>query len=236
MESWIFSNMSARVKRGAVVEISAAAVEVVAIYDCAAVGDVSVMVEHRAAIVPVISPVIPTPAKSSEEADSKSSAEVESWAGIKDSGHGIPTRVGQNGVSVHDPWIVSGHVNNVRIRRLNDDRASLSRYLLLVVAVQLSGLLSLLAHRLDGVRHSLRIVGVCFAEGRSPGKVFVHVFENRWKLCESLYARVPVLFVDFFGKLVTLEIGVALHPAVRLDNLGWVGGSGENLCNESVGV
>src|SRR5882757_1786137 len=116
MESWIFSNMSARVKRGAVVEISAAAVEVVAIDDRAAVGDVSVMVEHRAAIVPVISPVIPAPAKSTEETDSKSSAEVESWAAIKDSRHGIPTGVGQNRVCVRDPWIVGWHVNNVRIR------------------------------------------------------------------------------------------------------------------------
>lgn len=165
MESWISSNMFPRVKRGAMVKIAAAVVEVVAIHNRAAVGDVSVMVEHRAAIVPVISPVIPAPAKSSEETDPKSSAEVESWATIKDSGHGIPTRVGQNGVSVYDPWIVSRHVHNVRIRRLNDDRVSLSRHLLLVVAVQLSGLLSLLAHRLDGIRHSLRIVGVCFAEG-----------------------------------------------------------------------
>src|SRR5258708_34630659 len=69
-----------------------------------------------------------------------------------------------------------------------------------------------------------------------PRNVLVHVFEGRWKLCEGLDARVPGLFVDFFCQLFTLDIGMTLHPAVRLDDLSRIGGSSENLRNERVRV
>src|SRR5882672_3903463 len=138
VKSWI----SAPVKPVFVVEIGVAAVEVVVIHDRAAVGDISAVIEHRVMAVPVVSPVIPAPAKPAEEADSKSSTEVESWAAKKDSGHRIPTWVRHNRIPIHEPRIVGWHVNNVRVCRLNDDRVSLSRYVLLFIAIQLSGLLS----------------------------------------------------------------------------------------------
>src|SRR6267142_6361019 len=98
------------------------------------------------------------------------------------------------------------------------------------------GLTSLLTQGLHGIGHILRLVYVCIAKRRRPRQVLVHVFKNRRELRQGLYARIPVLFVDFFGELVTLEIGMTLHPALRLDNLSWIRGSGENLRNERVRV
>ena len=76
VESWISAYRSASVKCIAVVKVAAVGIEVVAIDDRAAVGDVGVVVVNRGATVPIIVPVMPAPPKSSEKADSKSSAEV----------------------------------------------------------------------------------------------------------------------------------------------------------------
>src|SRR6267143_5820976 len=89
---------------------------------------------------------------------------------------------------------------------------------------------------LHGIRHILRLVYIRLAKRRRPSQVLVHVFKNRRELRQGLYARIPVLFVDFFAELVTFEIGMTLHPALRLDNLSWIRGSGENLGNERVRV
>ena len=76
MESWIFASRSGPVERVAMVKIAAVVIEVVAIDDRAAVGDVGVVVVNRGATVPIIIPVMPAPPKSAEEADSKTSAKV----------------------------------------------------------------------------------------------------------------------------------------------------------------
>jgi hypothetical protein len=64
------------VKCIAVVKIAAVVIEVVAIDDRAAMGDVSVVVIYSGPALPIIIPVMPAPPKSSEEADSKPTAEV----------------------------------------------------------------------------------------------------------------------------------------------------------------
>ena len=55
--------------------IKAGVIEIVAIDDRSAVGDVGVVVVDYPVATPVASPVIPTPPKSSEEADSESKTE-----------------------------------------------------------------------------------------------------------------------------------------------------------------
>ena len=165
MESRISASGSASVECVAVVEIAAVVIEsivieIVAVDDRAAVGDVGVMVVSRAVTVPIIIPVVPTPPKPSEETDSKSTSEKDRGATIKNSGHGHPARVSDHGISVYEPWIVGRHVDHIRIGWLDDDGVALSRYTLLFVAIQLAGLLSLLAHHLDGIRHRLRLIGI----------------------------------------------------------------------------
>src|SRR5580704_1443615 len=219
-----------------VATVKVAVVEVVAIDDRPAVGDVGVMVIDHGPAVPVISPVMPAPSKSSEEADSKSDAERDCRAGKKDSGHGIPAWVGDDGRPVDEPRIISRYIDHLRVGRFDSDGAALGRHLLLFVAVQLAGVPRLLPHRLNSISHILLLVGIGVAKGRSPRKVLVHVFKDRGKLRESLHARIPRLFVDFFGQLFTLEVGMTLHPAVCLDNLGRIRGRRENLGNQGVGV
>jgi len=149
----------------AVVEVAAPLVEVVAIDDRSAVGDVGVVVVDHPMAMPVASPVIPAPPKSSEEADSKPNTEGNCGAGKKDSGHRNPARVGDDRYPIHEPRIIGRHVDHVRVGRLDDDRVALSCYAFLFVAIQLASLSSLLAHRLDSIRHILLLVGICVAEG-----------------------------------------------------------------------
>ena len=52
----------------------AGVIEIVAIDEDPAVGDISVMVENDSVVMPVISPAVPAPAKTTEKADSKAEA------------------------------------------------------------------------------------------------------------------------------------------------------------------
>src|SRR5690348_12196083 len=100
----------------------------------------------------------------------------------------------------------------------------------------MASLLGLATQRLDRIGHVVRLADVCLAKGRSPREVLVHVFEKRRELRHGLYAGIPVLFVDFFCQLFSLEIGITLHPALRLDNLSRIRRGSHDLRNQSVWV
>src|SRR5467141_3993814 len=218
----------------AVVEIAAAAVKVVAIDDGSAVGNVGVVIVDHSVAMPVASPVMPAPTIPSEEADAEPDSKSDTRSGQEDPWHRIPAWIGHDRLAIHEPRIIGRHVDHLRIGRFDDDGVALRCYLLLFIAIQVASLVSLLTHRLDGIRHVLLLVGIGIAKGGSPREVLVHVFKNRGKLCEGLYAGVPGLFVDFFCQLFTLEVGMAFDPAVRLDNLCRIRGSNEILRNEGV--
>ena len=150
-------------ERVALVEV--AVVEVVAIDDCSAVRDVGVVVVDHSMAMPVASPVMPAPAISSEKSDSEPDSKSNPRSAQKDSGHRIPTWICNDRVAVDEPRIVRRHVNHFRIGRFDDDGVALSRYFLLFIAIQVAGLVSLLAHHLDGVRHILLLIGVRIAKG-----------------------------------------------------------------------
>src|SRR5713226_3518950 len=143
----------------AVVEV--AVVEVAAIDNRSAVGDVGIVVVNRRAAMPVISPEMPAPPKSSEVTDSKSNTERESDAAPKNPGHRIPAWVGNNRRTVHQPRIIGWHIDHFRVSRFDNDCVSLRRYLLLFVAIQMASLARLLTHGLHCVCHILRLVGIC---------------------------------------------------------------------------
>ena len=201
-----------------------------------AVRDTFVMIEERSTAMPVVAPVMPAPAISSEEADTKSNAKGNAGATPVNPGHGKPAWIRDDRLTVHEPGVVGGNINDLWVGRFDDDRVALRRYLLLFGVTQMAGTASLLTQGLDGLGHILRLGDIRLAKGRGPREVLVHVFENRRELRHSLYAEIPVLFVYLFRQLFTLEVRMTLHPAVRLDNLGWIGGGGENLRNECVWV
>src|SRR5438876_4110184 len=125
---------------GGAIEIVAAmieivVVEVVAIDDGCAMGDVGVVVVDYPVAMPIASPVMPAPSKSPEEADSKSNPERDCRPSQKDPWYGIPAWICDDRVAVHEPRIVRGHVNHFRIRGFDDDCVPLRCYLFLFIAI-----------------------------------------------------------------------------------------------------
>ncbi len=167
MEPRTSAARSASVERVAMVEVAVievGVVEVVAIDDRSAVGDVGVVVvDHRAA-VPVVSPVMPAPPKSSEKAYPEADSKSNPRSGQKDPRHRIPAWICDDRFAVHDPGIIGRHVDHLRVGRFDGDRVALSCYLLLFIAIQVAGIVSLLTHRLDGIRHILLLVGIRVAK------------------------------------------------------------------------
>src|SRR6267154_2117289 len=141
-----------------------AVVEVVTINDRPAVGDVGVVIVNHPMAMPVASPVMPAPTISSEETDAEPNSKSNPPSGKEDSRHGVPARIRQDRLAIHEPGIICGYIDDLRIGRFDDDCVPLSRYLLLFVAIEVAGLVSLLTHCLDGIRHILLLVGVCVAK------------------------------------------------------------------------
>lgn len=152
----------AMVETAATIEIGM--VEIVAIDDRSAVGDVGVVIVDHSMAMPVASPVMPAPTIPSEKTNPKADSKSNPHSTQEDPWHGIPTWVCDDRVAVHEPWIVGGHIDHLRVGRFDDDRVVLSRYLLLFVGIQVAGFASLLTHHLDGVRHILLLIGIRIAE------------------------------------------------------------------------
>src|SRR5437899_2112262 len=133
-----------------------------------AVGGPFVMIEECSPAMPVVVPVMPAPPKSSEEADTKSNAKGKAGATPKNPRHGIPARVRNDRRTIHQPGVVGGNVNDLRVGRFDDDCVALRRYLFLFVVIQMAGTASLLTQGLAGIGHSLRLRDIGFAKGRGP--------------------------------------------------------------------
>src|SRR5712672_2383732 len=202
--------------------------------ELSAVRNELMVIEECPAALPVVAPMAPAPAKSPKISESKSNTERKSDAAPKNSRHRIPAWVGHDRSAIHKPRIIGRHINRFRIRRLDNDCVSLRCYLLLFIATQMSGVLSVSAHLLNSIGHVLRVVCVGLAQRRTPRQILVHVLEHGRKLRERLYARIPILFIDFFGEIFALEVRMPLHPAIRLDDLRWIRRSRKNLSNERI--
>jgi hypothetical protein len=83
---------------GQAVEVVGGAIEIVAIDDGCAVGDVGIVIVDYAMVVPVGSPVVPSPAEAAEEADAEAQAEGNAGSGDLQSWIGVPTRPGDDSI------------------------------------------------------------------------------------------------------------------------------------------
>src|SRR6267154_5901798 len=110
---------------------SAGVIEVVAVDEHSAVGYVRVVVVNDIVVMPVGSPVVPSPAKPAIEADSKAQPKRNSRAGKKQSGIRIPARPDPDRRSVHEPRVVLWDVNHLRLRRFDHNVLPLIRHLFL---------------------------------------------------------------------------------------------------------
>jgi hypothetical protein len=145
--------------------IEAVVVEVVAIDDRPAVGDIGAVVIDHPMAVPVAIPVMPAPTIPSEETDAEPDSKSDSRSGQEDSRHRVPAWIRDDWLAIHEPRIIGGYIDDLRVGRFDDDGVPLRRYLLLFVAVEVAGLVSLLTHGLDGIRHILLLVRIGVAKG-----------------------------------------------------------------------
>src|SRR5882757_2466032 len=196
-----------------------AAIIDIAVIEGGAVREVPLVVVNSVVVVPVVTPVAPAPPEPAEEADTEACAEEEVRSAIPNSRIGIPARPGDERQAVHEPWIIGGYIDDIGSRGLNDDRGTLSGYILLRRGAQVAGLFRFLAHHLDGVRHVLLLVVIRIAQGGRPGEVLVHVAEHGGKRGQGLDAGVPRLLIDGLPQSIALQDRMILHPAIGFDNL-----------------
>src|SRR5712664_3462001 len=163
---------SVSVERVAMVEVAVVevaliqivVVEVIAIDDGSAVRDVGVVVVDYPVAMPVASPVMPAPTIHSEETDAEPDSKSDPRFGKEDSWHGVPAWICDDWLAIHEPGIIGRYIDDLRVGRFDDDGAALRCYLFLFVAIQVASLVSLLTHRLDGIRHILLLVGIRVAK------------------------------------------------------------------------
>src|ERR1700688_2784192 len=110
-------------------------IEVVAIGKDSAVGYVGVAVEKNAVVVPIISPMSPSPAKTAKEANSKAKTKRDSRTGKKQSRIRIPAGPDPDRFSINEPRIILRHVNKLRVRGLDHNGLPLLVYFFLRCAL-----------------------------------------------------------------------------------------------------
>src|SRR5260370_22645651 len=123
---------------------------VVAIGESPTVRDVPVMVVYQVVVVPIGSPVMPAPAKPSEDANSP--AERNPWPLDEGARNPDPSWIERETVPVDAPRIIFRHVNDFRVCWFNHDRLSLGGDGFLLRALQVPGLFPSLTHHLNCVK------------------------------------------------------------------------------------
>jgi len=153
-------------KSAAVLEVVVRATGVVvAIYKCSAVRDVHVAVVNDCVVMPVRSPVMPSPAETAKETDRIADAKQDSRFGNEQARIPIPPRPSHQRPPIDDdPRIVFGNVNNFRVAWRDHNCLSFLSDVFLCRALQIPRFLCLFAQRLDGAHHVLLLIDVSVSE------------------------------------------------------------------------
>ncbi len=212
--------------------------EVSVIADRYAVGDVSVAVEEYGSPVPRWRPGGEAPVKAGVNADRDSRIE-----GICACPHDAGRRRQHNESGIRDeqrapdlPGIVIRNEDHSRIHRNDFDETGGYYYALLRGGDENVRLLSLQAHRLDGVHDVSGLVVIGVAKLRGPGVVFRQIVEDGGKLNETLYSRIPVHGVGAGSPLIRREIHILVEPGIGGRDLVGIGRSGQDLSDQGVRI
>ena len=143
---------------------AASSVVIVSVVKRIAVGVIPGMVINWVSVMPIESPMTPTPSKTCKEADSEADAEGEIWTAEPDSGIWVPTRPCHDRSSVNQPRIIRRNVNDIGASGLNVNRRALRLHRLLRRGLQIARCLRLLAHHLNGIHHVLLLIVVGVAQ------------------------------------------------------------------------
>ena len=110
--------------------------------------------------------------------------------------------------------VITGNINHLRVGRLDlDDGLRLNRLyldLLLFRRLQLTGVLRLLPHPLDGIHYFALLIEESVAKILRPLNIRVQQFEQVGESHHSLHAGVPRLFGRGLGQVLTGEFRVLL--------------------------
>jgi hypothetical protein len=142
-------------------------------------------------------------------------------------GDELRRRLDHGGAAVHRLHVGRGRIV---LRRRGAGHAQL------VVVLQAARLGRALAHDLDRVHHVGRVVVVGLPQRGGPRDVARQLVDDGAEGGERLHARVPRLLVGRIGQRAGLEVAVLAEPVVRGGDLLGVGGAGQDLRHQLVGV
>src|SRR6266404_712514 len=92
--------------RATIIEAASAPIECIVVEKRPAVGHETVVVKNNIVVMPIRSPVVPSPAKPAKEANAKPQAKRDSRSGKEQSGIRIPAWPNPHGRSIHEPGII----------------------------------------------------------------------------------------------------------------------------------
>src|SRR3954463_4820897 len=116
-------------KPAAAIESASSGIEVFAVREDSAVRYEPMMVEKDIVVMPIRSPVVPAPAKSTKEADSEAEAPSDAWPGKVEPRVPVPVRPDADRRSINQPGIVLRNINHFWIGRLDHNGLILLRHL-----------------------------------------------------------------------------------------------------------
>ena len=138
--------------------------------------------------------------------------------------------------AVDDLRVVHGHVDVLRLRRLDDDRPVLDDDVLLRRRLQVAGLLRALAQRLHGAHHGRLVGEERVAQALRPLELGVHHVEHLRERAQRQHARVPGLALQRAVERLAREVAVGLDEARGLDDLERIRGRHQHLRQELVRI
>src|SRR5580704_2867920 len=154
------------------------------------------MVVDRIMVVPVESPMSPSPSETAEPADAEAKSKGQVRAAKPYAGIVIPIGPWRYRVSVNDPRVVGRNIDHIRLSRLNHNIIVLILDSLLRCRFQIASCLRFLAHALNSAHHVLLLVVVRVTERRGPGNIFVHISQHGRESAECFDAGIPCMLID----------------------------------------
>ena len=149
-------------------------------------------------------------------------------------------RIRINRRTIHDNGVIAWNVNNFGIGLLDDNDLlgfdHLGFYFLLLGRFQVSSVLGLFPHALNGVHHIALLGQKSVAEIGSPLDVIREALHYFREGSQALNARVPRLFGDRILERLVLQILILCQPLLELHEFQRIGGSGKNLGKHRVRI
>ncbi len=145
-------------------------------------------------------------------------------------------RIGEHGGAIHAARIVGRHIDLLRRGRLDDDGAAIVHHIVLRPVAQCACALRIQPQALDGVQHIrlLRNEGVTQTVG--PFQMAIHHLQNLRERQQGLHAGIPVVSRRGVGQRGALQPGMGSEEALCLHHLRGVGGGGQDVRQQRVGV